>query len=125
MGEDVIELAVGGVGIAEIGDAQIEIGERERGGGGARCSGDGLRGEIDADEAGLGKVPGERDQNAAGAAAEIQHTAPRHGSGLHAEEPGHGGEPVGMRLATRKSAVGNVIVETVWHGRTIITRRGH
>ena len=123
MGEDVIEFAIGRPEVAQIGDAQIEIAEPQRGSGLTRF-GDRLRGQVDAHETALGQVVRKWDHIAARAAANLEHAATRHGRGIHAEECGNRRESVGMSLAPRERTVGDFIVGIVRHGRTIIPRVG-
>jgi len=68
-------------------------------------------------------VEGQGNQVAAIAAADFQDAAIGDGRGLHAEEPGDGGETVGMRLAAGIRVIGNLIIEVVPHKKKPNIRR--
>jgi hypothetical protein len=66
--------------------------------------------EIDADAARLRVGGGDRDQVAAGGAAQFEDRRGRQGRGREAEQAGDGGEALGVRLAERVALVRHAVV---------------
>ena len=76
----------------------------------AHAGGNRRRRQIDAGEAALRQMVRQRNQVGAIAAADFEHPASGDRGGLHAEEPGHRGQPVRMRLPSRQRAISDLIV---------------
>ena len=108
MGEYVVELALLRGKIAQIGHAELDVGERQIAGHRAGL-GDGRRGQIDAGEAAPGQIVRQRNQVAAIATSDFEHAAGGWRRGVHAEEPGDRGQAVRMGLPPREGAICDLV----------------
>ena len=104
VGDHVIESPEFGPRVHDIHVLEADIGEAEGGDflvAGANCH----CGRVEAQELGGGVLERHRDQVLAVSAAQFEDAAAMDGGGVHAEENGEGGEPVGMGLPERHAGI--------------------